>query len=76
MAKYLPPNDQTEETDTAALFTWTRDGAKRELERIREENEKRTQERRAGREKGQLSQSLCEKLSACNIPQLRKVKKL
>lgn len=47
-----------------------------ELERIRRESERKTTARREGRKQGELSDSLKEKLRACNALQLRRVKKL
>jgi hypothetical protein len=46
------------------------------LERARREDEKRRRERREGRKRGELSQSLSEKLRSCNPLQLRRVKKI
>jgi hypothetical protein len=57
-------------------FEFSRKRAEEYLRRQKQLEAQQTQERRIGREKGQLSQSLREKLRACNVLQLRKVKKL
>jgi len=50
--------------------------ARAEPERIRRESERKSKARRAGRKKGELSDSLEEKLRACNPLQLKTVKRL
>jgi hypothetical protein len=50
--------------------------AKETLERIRKESEKRRRARREGRKRGELSESLEEKLRSCNPLQLKRVKKI
>ena len=55
--------------------TFNRDQVRSRLEQLRLEDEERTRQRRENRPKGTISDSLHERLRACNIPQLRTVKK-
>jgi hypothetical protein len=62
--------------DSKDELTFTNDRAQGLLARLEEEHEEATRKRRAGRPKGELTQSLIERLSNCNVVQLQRVKKL
>jgi hypothetical protein len=62
--------------DNENQLTFTRERAQARLARFEEKREEAKKKRRAGRPKGELTQSLTEKLSNCNVLQLQSVKKL
>jgi hypothetical protein len=64
----------SEPEDEEVVFTGDRSRAL--LQRFEREREEARKRRQAGRPKGELSNSLIEKLRSCNVPQLRNVKKL
>jgi hypothetical protein len=68
-------SDESASDDTAETISFGSDRSKQLLEQMRLEAERDAQKRRSGRPKGQLSSSLVEKLRACNVQQLQRVKK-
>jgi hypothetical protein len=57
-------------------FSFDSERARKELERIRQQEVERDRKRREGRIKGEISHSLGQKLHRCNILQLKKVIKI
>lgn len=76
MEIFAMPSDSPSETERDDDgFTLTQERAQALLHRYEEEREEAKRKRQAGRPKGELTDSLVEKLRHCNILQLRNVKK-